>query len=144
MTLGPWAIAKRLLRIYIVLSNILHHQLLDGVMDKAVTFSAEGSGFNSWLGQWNSFKKSKLLFLIEDISELECWTLIRHLVIYESLSVPKKIWNGKLSVPKKNWNGKWFIEYIGQYLIPTDDSHGVYPVPERLRRSSKMRETLHI
>ena len=41
---------------------------------------------------------------------------------------------------KKNWNGKWFIEYIGQYLIPTDDSHGVYPVPERLRRSSKMRE----
>ena len=41
---------------------------------------------------------------------------------------------------KKNWNGKWFIEYIGQYLIPTDDSHGVYPVPERLWRSSKMRE----
>ena len=41
---------------------------------------------------------------------------------------------------KKNWNGKWFIEYIGQYLIPTDESHGVYPVPERLRRSSKMRE----
>ena len=87
------------------------------------------------------FQKLKIsLFLIEDISELECWTLIRHLVIYESLSVPKKIWNGKLSVPKKNWNGKWFIEYIGQYLIPTDDSHGVYPVPERQWRSSKMRE----
>ena len=47
---------------------------------------------------------------------------------------------------KKNWNGKWFIEYIGQYLIPTDDSHGVYPVPERLW-SFEMREkehTLHL
>ena len=115
-------------------------------MDKAITINAEGPKFKSWLGQWNSFKKSKFPFLIEDISELECWTLIRHLVIYESLSVPKKIWNGKLSVPKKNWNGKWFIEYIGQYLIPTDDSHGVYPVPERLW-SFKMREkehTLHL
>ena len=41
-------------------------------MDKALTFSAEGPGFKSQPGQWNSFKKSKILFLIEDISELEC------------------------------------------------------------------------
>ena len=105
-----------------------------------LSYEANGPRFDSWITQWNSIKRTNILFLIEDISELECWTLIRHLVIYESLSVPKKIWNGKLSVPKKNWNGKWFIEYIGQYLIPTDDSHGVYPVPERLWRSSKMRE----
>ena len=140
MPLGPWAIAQRSLRIQIVFSSLPQYHLLDGVMDKTLTFKAKEPGFKSRLRHRNSFKESKFPFLIEDISELECWTLIRHLVIYESLSIPKKIWNGKLSVPKKNWNGKWFIEYIGQYLIPTDDSHGVYPVPERLWRSSKMRE----
>ena len=140
MPLGPWAIAKRSLRIHIVFSNPPQHHLLDGVMYEALTFKVEGPGFKSRVWYWNSFKKSKFPFLIEDISEFECWTLIRQLVIYESLSGPKKIWNGKLSVPKKNWNGKWFIEYIGQYMIPIDDSHGVYPVPERLWRSSKMRE----
>ena len=66
MPLGPWAIAKRLLRIQIVFSNLPHHHLLDGVMDKALTFKAEGPGFKSWLQQWNSFKKSKFPFFNED------------------------------------------------------------------------------
>ena len=72
MPLGPWAIAKRSLHIHIVFSNPSRHHLLDGVMDKAFTFKAEGLGFKSWLWQWNSFKKSKILLLIEDTSELEC------------------------------------------------------------------------
>ena len=63
MHLGPQS-----LRIEIVLLST--HYLLDGVMDKALTFYAEGPRFNSQLGQWNSFKK--LLFLIEDTSQLEC------------------------------------------------------------------------
>ena len=45
MPLGPWAIAKRSLRILIVFSNTPQHHLLDGVMDKALTFKAEGPGF---------------------------------------------------------------------------------------------------
>ena len=72
MPLGPWAIAKRSLRIQIVFSNSFHYHLLDGVMDKALTFKVKGLGFKFRPGQWNSFKKSKILFLIEDISELEC------------------------------------------------------------------------
>ena len=72
MPLGPWAIAKRSLRIHIVFSNLLQHHLLDGVMDKAPSFNAEDPGFKSRLGQWNSFKNYKILFLIEDTSELEC------------------------------------------------------------------------
>ena len=72
MPLGPWAIAKRSLRIDIVFSNPLQHHLLDGVMDKALTFKTEGPGFKSRLRQWNSFKNYKISFLIEDTSELEC------------------------------------------------------------------------
>ena len=72
MPLGPWAIAKRSLRIQIVFSSLPQHHLLDGVMDKALTFKAEGPGFKSRLHQWNSFKNYKILFLIEDTSELEC------------------------------------------------------------------------
>ena len=72
MPLGPWAIAKRSLRIQIVFSNPPQHHLLDGVMDKALTFKAEGPGFKSRLQQWNSFKNYKISFLIEDTSELEC------------------------------------------------------------------------
>ena len=72
MPLGPWAIAKRSLRIQIVFSNPPQHHLLNGVMDKALTFKVEGPGFKSRLRQWNSFKKSKFPFLIEDTSELEC------------------------------------------------------------------------
>ena len=72
MALGPWAIAKRLLRIQIVFSNPPPHHLLNGVMDKALTFKAEGPRFKSQHRHWNSFKNSKFLFLIEDISELEC------------------------------------------------------------------------
>ena len=56
MPLGPWAIAKRSLRIQIVFSTSPQHHFLDGVMDKAVTFNAESSGFKSQPGQWNSFK----------------------------------------------------------------------------------------
>ena len=70
MPLGPWAIGS--LRIQIVFSNLLQYHLLDGVMDKAITFKAEGPGFKSQLRNWNCFKKSKFLFLTEDISELEC------------------------------------------------------------------------
>ena len=66
MPLGPWAIAKRSLRILIVFSNLPHHLLLDGVMVKALTFKLEGPGFKSWLRQWNSFKKSKFPFFNED------------------------------------------------------------------------------
>ena len=66
MPLGPWAIAKRSLRILIVFLNPPHHHLLGGVMDKVLTFSAEGPGFKPWLRQWNSFKKSKFPFFNED------------------------------------------------------------------------------
>ena len=72
MPLGPWAIAKRSLRIQIVFLNLPLHHLLNGVMDKVLTFKVEGPGFKFWLRHWNSYKKRKLLFLIEDISELEC------------------------------------------------------------------------
>ena len=72
MPLGPWAIAKRSLRIQIVFSTSPLHHLLDGVMDKALTFSVESSVCKSRPEQWNSFKKSKFPFLIEDTSELEC------------------------------------------------------------------------
>ena len=51
MPLGPWAIAKRSLRIQIVFSNLPHQHLLDGVMDKALTLGAEGSGIKSRPGQ---------------------------------------------------------------------------------------------
>ena len=66
MPLGPWAIAKRSLRIQIVFSNLPPHHLLDGVMDKALTFSDEGPGFKSLQRQWNSFKKTKFPFFNED------------------------------------------------------------------------------
>ena len=66
MPLGPWAIAKRSLRIQIVFSILPQHYLLNGVMDKALTFKAEGPGFKSRLWQWNSFKKSRFLFFNED------------------------------------------------------------------------------
>ena len=62
MPLGPWAIAKRSLRIQIVFSNSHQYHLLDGVMAKALTFSVEGPGFKSRLWQGNSFKKSKFPF----------------------------------------------------------------------------------
>ena len=48
MSLGPWAIAKRLLRIQIVLLSSPQYHLLDGVMDKALTFNAEGPA-GSWV-----------------------------------------------------------------------------------------------
>ena len=51
MPLDPWAIAKRSLRIQIVFSSLPHHHLLDGIMDKALTFKAEGPGFKSQLEQ---------------------------------------------------------------------------------------------
>ena len=51
MPLGPWAIAKRSLRILIVFSNQAQHDLLDGVMDKALTLKAEGPMFKSRLRQ---------------------------------------------------------------------------------------------
>ena len=66
MPLGPWAIAKRSLRIHIVFSNSLQHHLLDGVMDKALTFGVESPRFKSRLQQWNSFEKSKFPFFNED------------------------------------------------------------------------------
>ena len=49
MPLGPWAIVKRSLRIQIVFSNLPHYHLLDGVMDKALTFKVPGSnpGFDN-------------------------------------------------------------------------------------------------
>ena len=50
MPLGPWAIAKRLLRIQIVFSNLPQHHHLSGVMDKVLTLKAESPGFKSWLG----------------------------------------------------------------------------------------------
>ena len=62
MPLGPWAIAKRSLRIQIVFSNSPQPLLLDGVMDKALTFKAEDPGFESRLGHWNSFKNYKFSF----------------------------------------------------------------------------------
>ena len=66
MPLGPRAIVKRSLHILIVFSNSSQHHLLDGVMDKALTYSVEGPGFKSRLRQWNSFKKSKFPFFNED------------------------------------------------------------------------------
>ena len=78
MPLGPWAIAKRSLRIEIVFSISSLYHLLVEVMDKALTFKLEGPGFKSQLRQWNSFKNYKISFLIEDTSELECWTLVKY------------------------------------------------------------------
>ena len=49
MPLGPWAIAKRSLRIQIVVSNTPQHLLLDGVMDKALSIN-EDDTYNSKLG----------------------------------------------------------------------------------------------
>ena len=66
MPLGPWAIAKRSLRIQIVFSNSPYHHLFYVVMDKALTFKVEGPGFKSRPRQWNSFKKSKFPFFNED------------------------------------------------------------------------------
>ena len=66
MPLGPWAIAKRSLRIRIVFSNPPQHHLLDGVMDKALTFKWEGPRFKFQLQQWNSFNKSRFIFFNED------------------------------------------------------------------------------
>ena len=48
MPLGPWAIAKRSLRIHIVFSNLHQYHLFDGVMDKVLTFNAKVPGFKSW------------------------------------------------------------------------------------------------
>ena len=59
MPLGPWAIAKRSLRIQVVLSSSPQYHLLDGVMDKAFIYYVEGPGFKSQLEQWNSFKNYK-------------------------------------------------------------------------------------
>ena len=59
MPLGPWAIAKRSLRIQIVFSSTHFHHLLDGVMDKALALDAEGPGFESRPGHGNYFKNSK-------------------------------------------------------------------------------------
>ena len=59
MPLGPWAIAKRSLRIQIVLSTSPQHYLLDGVMDKMPNFHAEDPGFKYRQDPWNSFKNYK-------------------------------------------------------------------------------------
>ena len=40
--------------------------------DEMLVYDARSPGFKSRPGQWNSFKKYKILFLIEDTSELEC------------------------------------------------------------------------
>ena len=45
---------------------------IDSSVDRAPGSSARGLRFKSRLSQWNSSKKCKILFLIEDISELEC------------------------------------------------------------------------
>ena len=71
MPLGPWAIAKRSLRIQIVLSSSPQHHFLDGVMDKVPTSKTGGPGFKSQLRQWNSFKKSKFPFFNEDTLAIE-------------------------------------------------------------------------
>ena len=52
MPLGPWAIAKRLLRIQIVYQNSVLHLLLNGVIDKVLIFSAEGPGFKSQMSHF--------------------------------------------------------------------------------------------
>ena len=59
MPLGPWAIAKRSLRIQIVFSSLPQHHLLNGVMDKVLTYSVKGPGFKSRPRYWNSFKNYK-------------------------------------------------------------------------------------
>ena len=45
---------------------------LDSSIGSVLICDARGLGFKSRLSQWNSFKFHKFLFLIEDISELEC------------------------------------------------------------------------
>ena len=46
-------------------------------MDSVLGYHAKGPGFNSRLKQWNSFSTTKIPFLIEDTSELECLTLVQ-------------------------------------------------------------------
>ena len=57
MPLGPWAIAKRSLRIQIVFSNSSQYHLLNGAMDKAFTFKVEGTGLKSRQALINLFQK---------------------------------------------------------------------------------------
>ena len=52
--------------------NHLIQASLDSSIGKVLTFGVKGPGLKSRLGQWNSFKNYKILFLIEDTSELEC------------------------------------------------------------------------
>ena len=54
------------------LQNFQFQSSLDSSIVKALDSRARGPGFRSRPGQWNSIKNYKILFLIEDISELEC------------------------------------------------------------------------
>ena len=101
MPLGPRAIVKRSLHILIVFSNSSQHHLLDGVMDKALSFKAEGRGFKSRHHQWNSFKNYKILFLIEDTSELECWTLVKYPKRHSNMSPGESLMSPGESLPAR-------------------------------------------
>ena len=68
----------------------------------------------TWQGQWNSFRNYQILFLIEDTSELECWTLVkcpkRHSNVSpgESLTARRKVricWlsSGLIDFPQGSW-----------------------------------------
>ena len=52
--------------------NLIFQVSLIRSSGQLLDYDAESPRVKSQLGQWNSFKKYKFLFLIEDISELEC------------------------------------------------------------------------
>ena len=101
MPLGPWAITKRSLRIQIVFSNMPQYHLLDGVMDKALTFNAEGPGSNPGWNNGTLSKITKFLFLIEDTSELECWTLVKYPKRHSNMSPGESLMSPGESLPAR-------------------------------------------
>ena len=78
-------------------------------MDKLLTFNAEGPGFKSRLGQGTSFKNYKILFLIEDTSELECWHLY---LVHMYLDSKEAKWKGEWKEETENFPLRLSIRLI--------------------------------
>ena len=65
------AIAKRSLRIWIDQIMPSFQPSIISSVGRAVDRGVNNPGFDSWLGQWNSFKNYKILFLNEDTLAIE-------------------------------------------------------------------------
>ena len=83
---------------------------------KAVTFGVKGFGFNPRWGSGTLSKITKILFLIEDTSELECWTLVKYPKRHsnmspgESLTARRKVRISWLSSGLRDFpQGSWWL-----------------------------------